>query len=926
MRIERLQTNHITDPLGFDLGDSPTFTWTVTDAVGHYPKRATLTVTTPDGTIETDVDNYGSLCTHVAMDLKPRTRYSWHVSAEDDTGDSATSEEAFFETGKMDEPWQGRWITCGADNPRHPIFVRTIDTGGGNVTCARLYACGLGLYEATIGGRHVSEERLCPGTHAYDRWLQVQTFDVTDLIEDGSRLAFMMGHGWYSGRFGFILTDKGYYGDDYRLIAELHLTYEDGHVEVIGTDTDWKVERSNIVFSNIYDGERVDDTLPEDAIVAADLLDPTEADAATARLSDRLSLPIVPQETFTPTLIHTPAGEVVFDLGQNIAGTFRLRGQWPRGAKVCVQVGEVLQDGNFYRDNLRTAEAAYEYVSDGHPQTLEPHFTYYGYRYAKVTVDGKAPADIAVGDFTGIALYSDFDTNRGRISCGNAKVNQLVSNARWSMRDNFVDTPTDCPQRDERMGWTGDANVFSKTALLLGDPYAFYTKYLKDTALEQAARDGMCPAVVPSFGCPMGNGNAVWGDVTCRIPWNMYEADGDPTILANHYEAMRGWVDWIERFDGDDHAYGQKDQFGDWLALDAPTPRERQGGTDASMIAYLSWFDSTRIVRKAAHILGKPHDEARYQALEDKIRSWIEAEYYTATGRSAVDTQTAYVLSLAYGFGNDAWSTKRLQKLLKDNGGKLKTGFVGTPLLCPALSEAGLNREAYDLLLGEDYPGWLFAVNLGATTIWERWNSLDDQGRITGIEMNSLNHYSYGSIVRWLFNYAAGLSAAEPGYSRARIEPRVDWRLGHIEAELDSAAGTYKVFWECTDEHTIKVRLTIPFGAEADVVLPYAPEDAYERLGGHTLVAGTYEVTYTATQALRRTPSADWTIDEILAVPAAANAVRPFVDGFDFSALTCDRTKTLRELQAEGFGQNEKMSTQALEAADAALRELTDQR
>ena len=925
MRIARMQVNHVTNPLGFDLGTRPTFSWVVEDAAGTHAEASRVVVAC-DGkaVVDTGWADLDAKACPLEVTPIPRTRYEWTVSVRTDAGEEVTSQVAWFESAKLDEPWQAQWLTCAYDEPRHPVFTKELTLLGEEVHSARLYVCGLGVYEARIDGKPVSDERLAPGTHAYDQWLQYQTYDVTELVADGARLSVALGHGWYSGRFGFVLSEKGYYGNDWRLIAELRVTYANGSEQVIGTDESWQVVRSTITFSNIYDGEHRDDTLPALGPVAADLLPAEQAAAATALLHDRLSLPVVAHETFAPTLMHTPAGECVLDLGQNIAGTFRLRGQWPAGSRVHLQFGELLQDGNFYRDNLRTARAEYWYTSDGQMHVLEPHFTFYGYRYAKIEVDGKAPEPFDPANFTGIALYSDFESNRGRITTGSDKVNQLVSNARWGMRDNFLDTATDCPQRDERMGWTGDANVFSSTALRLAAPYAFYRKYLYDMALEQRARDGMVPAVVPAFGAQFGNGTAVWGDATCRIPWNMYVADGDPAILAEHFDAMKGWVDWVERVDGKDHAWGKVFQFGDWLALDGPVPGGVMGGTDVGLIAYLSWWRSTMDVASAARVLGKSDEEAHYGDLADRIRAWVQSEYYTATGRCAVNTQTAYVLSLWYGFGNDAWSASQLRRLLQENGGRLKTGFVGTPLLCPVLSMHGMDREAYDLLLNESYPGWLFAVNLGATTVWERWNSLDETGHITGIDMNSMNHYSYGAIVEWLLSYAAGLQPAEPGFARATIAPHVSWRLRSCAVELDSAAGTYAVAWECVDETRLHVKVTVPFGATANVVLPFADESAYEALGGRTLSSGCYEVTYDTTEPLRRVPCADWTIAQILDDPAIANVCRTFIDGFDFCMSTSDPTKTIRQLQAEGLGQNEKMTVEQLEACDAALRALAD--
>ncbi len=848
MNITRLQVNHLTNPLGFDLGEAPTFTWVVQDAVGKAAE-ASRVVVTRDGMVVADTgwaDLDAKACA-ISVPLEPCCRYEWRVSVRTDADEEATSEPAWFETAKMGEPWEADWITCDYAEPRHPVFCRRLGLARDDVTSARLYVCGLGLYEVRIDGKKVGNEYLAPGTHAYDKWLQYQTYDVTSLVRNGAELAVELGHGWYSGRFGFVQSEVGFYGNDWRLIAELNVAFADGSMQVIGTDDEWWVERSNITFSNIYDGEHVDDMLEPVAPVAAELLSEDEAAEATAKLHARLSLSVTAHETFVPTVMQTPAGECVLDLRQNIAGTFRLRGQWPRGTKVHVQTSELLQDGNFYRDNLRTALSEFWYVSDGEPQELQPRFTFFGYRYAKIEVDGVAPQDFDPADFTGIALYSDFDADRGFITTGHAKVNRLVSNARWSMKDNFLDTATDCPQRDERMGWTGDANVFSRTALLLAAPYAFYRKYLYDMALEQSSAGGAVPMVVPGYG--LADAPAVWGDATTMIPWNMYWADGDPAILAEHFDAMTSYVDWVLEQDGENHALLDSMQLADWLALDTRDPSGRQGYTDGPFVAYMYLWRSACIVADAARVLGREDAAAHYDAVAIRMRDWIYLEYFTPSGRCAVTTMTAYALCLSFGFGNQEWAKKQLVKMLKEEGG-LVTGFVGTPLLCPALSDAGLDNEAYGLLLKEDYPSWLYCVNLGATTIWERWNSLDADGRITGTDMNSLNHYSYGAIVEWMFGYAAGIQAVEPGFAKARIAPRANWALHEFGAELDSAAGTWRVAWECMGHNHLHVGIEVPFGATASIELPLAPESAYKQLGGHELVAGTYQITYRTTAPL----------------------------------------------------------------------------
>ena len=450
MKITRMRVNHLKEALGFRLS-STMFSWVVEESAGTHATVSRIVVTSNGTTVaDTDWAELDSLAAKVDVPLQPRTRYEWTVSVRTDAGEELTSPVATFETGKMDEPWTAQWLSCdGAESPRHPVFSTSL-TLAGEVTSARLYACGMGFYDASINGERVGDEYLAPGTNAYDRWLQVQTYDVTEHLRaagEQAELSFLMGNGWWKGRFGFIPEDRGFYGNDWRLIAELHVTYADGREEVFGTGEGWTMTRSNITGSNIYDGMYVDDTLPATDSVPAALLDEDEAAAATAKLTDRLSLPVRAHETFAPTVVDVPSGDLVLDMGQEYAGTFRLHVSEPAGTRIHVQLGELLQGGEFYRDNLRSAKQEFVYVSDGAEHVLEPRFTYYGYRYVRIA--GLSHFDAA--DFTGVALYSSFE-EAGALTTGHRLVNQLVSNSRWGMKSNFVDTPTDCPQRDERMG------------------------------------------------------------------------------------------------------------------------------------------------------------------------------------------------------------------------------------------------------------------------------------------------------------------------------------------------------------------------------------------------------------------------------------------------------------------------------------------
>ena len=857
MEIYSLRVNHLQNPLGYEM-DRTVFSWKVRGAKGKKQSAARIRVSVSED-LESEIcavdtgflPELSSTGARIDVGLAPRTRYYWDVTVRTDCGEEEKSEVQWFETGKIEEPWQAQWITCNNDEARHPIFRKKVSRSG-KVKKARLYICGLGLYEVYYNGKRIGDEYLAPYCNDYNEWVQYQTYDVTEMLDEDGDLSVHLGNGWYKGRFGFDTDpDARYYGRGWKLIAERRVTYEDDREEIIGTDKSWTVERSNLIFSNIYDGEHRDDTLPtlptENAICC---------DAPAGKLMARLSTPVTVHETFEPKeLIHTPAGETVLDLGQEFTGIFRLQVNEPAGTKIRIQTGEVLQNGNFYRENLRTAKSEYIYVSDGKEKILSPHFTFYGYRYVKI----EGIQNLKKEDFTGLALYSNIPET-GTVTTGNDLVNRLLSNIRWGMKSNFLDLPTDCPQRDERMGWTGDAQIFSPTALYMADTYAFYRKFLYDMACEQKKKNGEVPQVIPHFG---KNGtSSVWGDAACIIPWNIYRFYGDKSILEDQFESMRSWVDYIREKDGEEHKWRYEFHYGDWLALDNPLAGDDGvlGGTDERFIADVFYAASAGIVSRAAHVLGRIEEEEEYADLEKQQREWIKREYYTQTGKCCIRTQTAQLLTLKYKLSDrpeEALST--LKTLLDESDGKLKTGFVGTPLLCMMLSEYGEDALAYDLLLNEEYPGWLNEVKLGATTIWERWNSIDENGLISGTGMNSLNHYSSGAVAEWLFRYVGGIGLCEgkhgcAGLKKVIMSPRLDRRLGSAEASYDSASGIYRCGWKFTDDDQVRIKVSVPFGGEAELILPGAGEELFNNSenaafccvkdGRCILDAGEYEIQY----------------------------------------------------------------------------------
>lgn len=857
MKIDRLQVNHLTRPLGFDLS-STSLSYHFSGSEGTR-QAATRIVVATNQELQNPVEDTGwqadisPLGYRLQTRLAPRTRYYWQVSVKNDLDQTFTSGIDWFETGKMTESWSGQWITCQSTTDRHPIFTKKFNCQQ-TVTKARLYICGLGLYVPCLNHHRVDNEYLAPGTHDYAAWLQYQTYDVTDQLQGENQLAVLLGNGWYRGRFGLnapAVDPKKQ--APWSLIAELHVTYADGSQEVINSDESWAVGRSTITSSGIYDGERRDDTLQPVELTPAQL-----DQSQHAPLHDRLSLPVKIHEKLpVKRIIHTAKGETVLDLGQNFAGTFQITVDRPAESILYLQFGEHLQDGGFFRGNLRSAKQEFSYVSDGKPHTIRPQFTYYGYRYVKVT----GWENITKDDFVGLALYSDL-TPAGQLGTGNKNINQLVHNARWGMHSNFIDTPTDCPQRDERLGWTGDAQVFCPTATYFADTAAFYKKYLFDMRTEQEKGDGRIVNVIPDY-IKDKQSAAVWGDVATIIPWTLYKFYGDRNILRDNFFLMRDWVDYITKVDGNDHGWERVFQWGDWLALDNPRhdPNEVFGGTDAGFIADVYYFNSAMIVSQAANLLSNTKLADRYQELASRVRQRIEDEFFAPNGRPCIATQTGLLLALKYQLSKNPDQVRAmLRKAFSDNCDHLQTGFTGTPLLGDVLTQNKMTDLVYKLLLNTDFPSWLYAVKMGATTIWERWNSVNPDGKIE-TSMSSLNHYSYGSIVEWLFRYAAGLHQ-DPnhiGFTNLAFAPHPDKSLRFVTASYHGAGGDWHISWQIIDNHHLNIKLTVPFNCQATIKLPYlADQEAplankiFANFNDHTchLSAGHYDVTYTSDRPL----------------------------------------------------------------------------
>ena len=831
MYISRLRVNHKKNPLGFNLAKIH-LSWEVKDVCGKWAVETRIIVSESSNMEKLVYDsgvqeNYHENQMLVSFDLKPRTRYYWQVEVKDDKGDCAKSNPAWFETGKLQESWTAKWIGTEENEKRMPLLYKEFELKE-KPESVRWHVCGLGLYEAYVNEKKAGREFLMPGYHCYDSFLEYQTLDVTELLSQGkNKIAVLLGEGWYKGRFGFDGDYRNLYGNQKKCIGELHIRYANGQEECIVTDSSWKAEESSICENGIYDGEHIDETLEHKMLSVEEIEE-------TRPLVERFNPRIHKVEEFQPVSVKQEDEALLLDFGETVTGWVEITGAFETGQKVMMQYGEVLQKGRFYRDNLRTAKAEFTYVSKGKGETIRPHFTYYGFRYVKIK--GLNPEKEY--KYTAYRIMSDIERT-GWVATDHDKVNHLLENTLRSQKCNFLDIPTDCPQRDERMGWTGDAGIFASTACFHMDSGSFFHHYMKNMQAEQEKCNGAIPFFVPRPKVKkeehtnpfyLDSGAAVWGDAATLIPWRLYQFYGDKAMLEEQYPVMKAWVDYeYERTKENEIPYlWQNDrQLGDWLALDNGNINNPIGKTDSGFIASVYHYWSTKMVKEAAESLGLEESKV-YAERKKEIRNAILNYYFPDKKFCLEYTQTACALLLylkLYPEGEREVITAKLAELLKKNNGHLNTGFVGTPILCMALSENGQNQLAYDLLLNEDYPGWLHEVNLGATTVWERWNSLEEDGSISGTGMNSLNHYAYGSIAEWIYRYMCGLNPSIGEAVKMTIYPMPDQRLKKAEGSWRSVFGKYVCAWNWKSEQEVVCNIEVPFNANARFILPDGTEE-----------------------------------------------------------------------------------------------------
>ena len=761
--------------------------------------------------------------------LPSRARATVRVRVRSAAEWSPWSDPAAVETALLTpSDWTARFITPrtrGAIGAPAPLLSRTVTLRDG-IARARLYATAHGVYTATINGERVGAHVLAPGWTAYQARLRYQTYDVTAHLRAGAnRIEALLGNGWYRGRLGWH-GQRAVYGDRLALLAQLEVTYDDGTVEVIGTDDAWTAADSGVLADDLYDGQRTDLRPRTPAAEPVDVLD---ADMTTLTAPD--GPPVRVTETVPATRTwRSPSGGTLVDFGQNLVGWVRLTVRdTTAGEEVTVRHAEVLENGELALRPLRTAANTDTYVLDTADRAvLEPSLTFHGFRYAEIT--GAEPETVEA-----VVVGSDL-RRTGWFSCSDSDLERFHENVVWSMRGNFLDVPTDCPQRDERLGWTGDIQVFAPTASFLFDTAGFLTSWLADLAADQL-EDGTVGFVAPNVLGPTPPA-AAWGDAAAVVPWVLYRRYGDPRVLERQFASMRGWVDKIAGL-APDGVWAGGFQFGDWLDPAAPPDDPFAATTDPDIVATAYLARSARIVADAAEVLGRTADAERYGSLAADARRAFAHEFVTGSGRIVGDAPTAYALALCFDLlptgGQRKRAGERLADLVRANGFRIATGFVGTPLMADALCAAGYPGPAYRLLLERGCPSWLYPVTMGATTIWERWDSMLPDGSVNPGQMTSFNHYALGAVADWLHRTVAGLAPGSPGYRDLVVRPVPGPGLTHASARHVTPYGEAAVAWRRADGR-FTLDVTVPPGCRATVHVP-GEEPVTVRHGRHTWTA-----------------------------------------------------------------------------------------
>jgi alpha-L-rhamnosidase len=834
--ISELRFEHYREPFG--IGDPcPRLAWIVeTDQTDWHQSAYAVELYGPigellaaTGRIESD---QSVLVDWPFQPLGSRQRAAVRVRAWNQGGESTVwSELSQLETGLLQpSDWQAAMIApdWGEDLTRPqpaPMLRKEFQTRAA-VTHARLFITAHGVYEAYINGTMVGDHVMAPGWTSYPNRLRYQTFDVTEFINEGpNAIGAILGDGWYRGRLSFGGGKRNNYGDHLGLLAQLEIQYEDGTREVVVTDERWRASTGPILASDIYDGETYDARLEQEKWSLPGFDERAWTGVLTIeRDLSTLFAPVGPPvrriEEIEPLNISmSPSGKTIVDFGQNLVGRLRITVRGEAGQTITLRHAEVLEDGELSIRPLRTAKATDVYICKGAGMEIwEPRFTFHGFRYAEVS---GWPGELEANSLRAVVCHSDLERT-GWFECSDPLVNRLHENVVWGMRGNFFDVPTDCPQRDERLGWTGDIQVFSPTASFLFDSAGFLASWLRDLAAEQDAR-GVVPIIIPNVLPEPVLAAAAWGDAAAVVPWVLYQRFGDVKILEDQFESMKRWVDALDNIAGENHLWDTGFQFGDWLDPNAPPDNPAAALTPGFMVATAYFARSAELVAQVGRVIGRQEEAEHYSRLAAKVRAAFNAEYVTPNGRLLSDSTTAYAMALEFALLEDnaqrSGAAQRLVELVEQNGYHISTGFVGTPIICDALCNAGAHDAAFRLLMQQECPSWLYSVTMGATTIWERWDSLLPDGSINPGEMTSFNHYALGSVADWLHRRVAGLAPLTPGYRQLEIRPLIGGSLTSARARHKTPYGMAEAGWRIEDD-TITVDVTLPPNVTARVHLP----------------------------------------------------------------------------------------------------------
>ncbi|HMF70640.1 MAG TPA: family 78 glycoside hydrolase catalytic domain, partial [Flavitalea sp.] len=785
---------------------------------------------------------------YAGPELESAKKYFWQARVWDNKGKtSAWSEVAHWQMGLLNESdWQAKWISIGFQEDsvvRPGQLLRKEFNTTKKVQSATAFITSHGMYEAFINGKRVGDYYLTPGWTSYNKRLQYQAYDVTSLLTTGKNaIGASLASGWYRTPLAWE-SNVNLYGKELALLAQLRVVYEDGTVETIGTDDTWKSSKGAVISSELYDGEYYDANLEKVGWTSVSYDDkgwlPVKVkDYPKNILLATYNEPVKKHEKFKAVkVITTPKGEKVIDFGQNLVGLVEVTASGTKGDSIKIYHSEILDKaGNFYTENLRGAKQLNTYVLKGEGvEKFEPHFTFQGFRY--IRIEG-LKGELKPENFTAVAMYSDMKPT-GNFKTSSQLINQLQHNIQWGQKGNFLDVPTDCPQRDERLGWTGDAQAFARTATYNMNVYNFFSKWLKDLAADQTDK-GSVPHVIPNVLGKDANGSAGWADAATIIPWTIYTAYGDKRILEQQYASMKAWVGFMEA-NSTNNLWNKGFHFGDWLFYRPDDDNSGVGAiTDKYMIAQCFYSNSVQIMINAAKVLNKPDDVKKYQQLLNDVKNAYVKEYLTASGRLVSSTQTAYVLALNFDMLPDSLRKQAAQRLadnIKTYNNHLTTGFLGTPYLCHVLSRFGYTDVAFKLLMQETYPSWLYPVKQGATTIWERWDGQKPDGSFQTPGMNSFNHYAYGAIGDWMYRVIAGMDTYDsmPGYKKISIKPHIGGGLTDVAADYETNYGKLSSRWQIVNGK-FALAVEIPANTTAKIYIPASGVESVTE-GGKTLNA-----------------------------------------------------------------------------------------